>query len=128
MTAAERNAKYSTCKKLQVGCVLIKSDGYFVGGWNSATGCESVKGCEVEGHCRSTLHAEMDALITCARLGQSTYDATLYVTHYPCPDCLKHLRAAGVRKIYYKHEYPHAYSNNFADGMEIIKYEESVLR
>jgi deoxycytidylate deaminase len=51
------------------------------------------------------VHAEMETLISCARKGISTVDATLYATTYPCHNCAKHLLNAGVKKIVYIQAY-----------------------
>lgn len=52
------------------------------------------------------VHAEMDALLACARAGVSTVDATLYCTTFPCHNCAKHLIAAGLRRVVYVEPYP----------------------
>ncbi|NGP46004.1 competence protein ComE [Bacillaceae bacterium SIJ1] len=127
MDLALRASKHSDCQKLKVGAVLVnkRDERTFGSNKRASSICKAIEKCEVGGHCRQTLHAEMKCLITAAREGISTRDALLYVTHYPCPDCLKAIRAAGIRKIYYKHEYPHSFPNNFADGMTIIKVGDS---
>ena len=52
------------------------------------------------------VHAEMDALLTCARTGVSTLGATLYCTTFPCHNCAKHLVAAGFSRVVYVEPYP----------------------
>ncbi len=51
------------------------------------------------------VHAEMEAVISCARRGLSTVDAVLYTTTYPCHNCAKHLLNAGIRKVIYIQAY-----------------------
>ena len=46
-----------------------------------------------------------DALLQCAKLGISTDQAEVYVTHFPCLHCTKALLQAGIRKIYYLNDY-----------------------
>jgi deoxycytidylate deaminase len=53
-----------------------------------------------------TVHAEMDALLTCARLGASSIDATLFTTTFPCHNCTRHIVAAGVKRVVYIEPYP----------------------
>lgn len=53
-----------------------------------------------------TVHAEMDALLSCARSGRSPAGATLYATTFPCHNCARHLLAAGVARIVYIEPYP----------------------
>jgi deoxycytidylate deaminase len=42
------------------------------------------------------VHAEMDALLTCARLGIEVKGKRLFTTTFPCHNCTRHLIAAGV--------------------------------
>lgn len=125
MSIAETIATRHTCDRLAVGCVLVKGNHIIAQGYNG-----SISGhghCDEEGHlmvdrgCKRTIHAEMNAILMCAQLGISTKDAVAYVTHYPCPDCMKHLNQAGINKIYYKEFYQHRYQNNFDDGVELIQ-------
>jgi deoxycytidylate deaminase len=53
-----------------------------------------------------TVHAEMDALLTCARNGQRTTGATLYTTTFPCHNCTRHIVAAGISRVVYVEPYP----------------------
>ena len=59
----------------------------------------------MDGHCIRTIHAEMKALLQCAKLGISTDGAEIYVTHFPCLHCTKAILQAGIKKIYYLHDY-----------------------
>ncbi|MEZ6121207.1 MAG: anti-phage dCTP deaminase [Pirellulaceae bacterium] len=52
------------------------------------------------------VHAEMEAILSCARNGISTVDATLYCTTFPCHNCAKHIVAAGIRRVVYVEPYP----------------------
>lgn len=52
------------------------------------------------------VHAEMEAMLSCARAGISIKDATLHGTTYPCHNCAKHLIAAGIRRVVYIEPYP----------------------
>jgi len=52
------------------------------------------------------VHAEMDALLTCARRGIGTSAATLFCTTFPCHNCAKHIVASGVKKVVYIEPYP----------------------
>lgn len=52
------------------------------------------------------VHAEMDALISIARLGgPSVQGATLYCRTYPCHNCARHIVAAGIREVVYVEPY-----------------------
>lgn len=52
------------------------------------------------------VHAEMDAILSCARSHESTSGASIYVTTYPCHNCAKHLISAGIRRVFYIEPYP----------------------
>jgi len=52
------------------------------------------------------VHAEMEALLFCARNTVDTREATLYTTTFPCHNCAKHIIAAGITKVMYVEPYP----------------------
>ena len=52
------------------------------------------------------VHAEMEALLFCARNTVYTRGATLYTTTFPCHNCAKHIIAAGIKKVVYVEPYP----------------------
>ena len=99
----------STCTRLEVGATLVKDRRIIAGGYNGAVSGDNHcidHGCYVvDGHCIRTIHAEMNALLQCAKLGISTDDAEIYVTHFPCLHCTKAILQAGIKKIYYLHDY-----------------------
>ncbi len=52
------------------------------------------------------VHAEMSALLACARTGVSPRGATLFCTTFPCHNCTKHLVEAGITRVLYVEPYP----------------------
>lgn len=52
------------------------------------------------------VHAEMEALLMCARNNISCKGATLYCTTFPCHNCAKHIIAAGIERVVYIEPYP----------------------
>lgn len=52
------------------------------------------------------VHAEMEAILSCAREGISTVDSTLYCTTFPCHNCAKHIVDAGIKRVVYVEPYP----------------------
>ena len=105
----------STCSRLEVGATLVKDRRIIAGGYNGSVSGDVHcidDGCYVvDDHCIRTIHAEMNALLQCAKLGVSTDNAEIYVTHFPCINCTKALLQAGVVKITYKANYrPHAFA------------------
>lgn len=47
------------------------------------------------------IHAEHNAILSCARQGKSTLGATVYVTGLPCLQCFEYMWQCGIRKIVY---------------------------
>jgi len=52
------------------------------------------------------VHAEMDAILGCARRNERIEGATMYATTYPCHNCAKHIVAAGIERVIYIEPYP----------------------
>lgn len=52
------------------------------------------------------VHAEMAAIMACARIGVSTIGKRLYCTTFPCHNCAKHIIAAGVTQVMFIEAYP----------------------
>jgi len=52
------------------------------------------------------VHAEMSAIMACARSGVSTLAKILYCTTFPCHNCAKHIVAAGIQKVVFIEAYP----------------------
>ena len=77
MDMAVLTAKRSTCLRRQVGAVIVKDK-----------------------------HAEQNAIIQAATLGQSIEGGTIYVTNQPCVICAKMIINAGIRRIVVKEGYP----------------------
>lgn len=51
------------------------------------------------------VHAEMEALLCCARSNISSRGAQLFCTTFPCHNCAKHIIAAGVERVVYVEPY-----------------------
>ena len=71
------------------------------------------------------VHAEMDAILTCARSGVSPEGTTLYTTTFPCHNCTRHIIAAGIRRVYYIE--PYAKSKAEVLHEDAILVEEKAL-
>ena len=119
MQMAELTAQRSTCLRRQVGAIIVKEKHIIATGYNGAPKglphCEELGGClreklEIpsgERHelCRA-LHAEQNATIQAATLGQSIEGATIYITHQPCIICAKMIINAGISRIVIRRGYP----------------------
>jgi deoxycytidylate deaminase len=53
-----------------------------------------------------TVHAELDALFTCARTGRSPTGEILFATTFPCHNCTRHIVTAGISRVVYVEPYP----------------------
>ena len=51
------------------------------------------------------MHAEMDAILSCARNGIPVMNAVLYSTTFPCHNCARHILGAGVQRVVYIEPY-----------------------
>ena len=52
------------------------------------------------------VHAEMNAITDAARLGRSVNSGTMYVTTFPCHNCMKHIIASGITRVVFIEPYP----------------------
>lgn len=135
MQMAELTAKRSTCLRRNVGAVIVKEKHIIATGYNGAPRglkhCAELGGCLREKlkipsgqrHelCRA-LHAEQNAIIQAATLGQSIEDGTIYITHQPCAICAKMIINAGLKRIVVKEGYPDDLSVEILDeaGLKIV--------
>ena len=110
MDRAVTVASRSTCDRAFVGCILVNKDNRIVStGYNGSVAgnphCDDVGHTMRNDHCIATIHAEMNAVLYCAKEGISLKGTICYVTHFPCLNCTKALIQAGISKIYYKEGY-----------------------
>ena len=113
-------ATRSPCKRLQVGCLLVKDNRIISQGYNGfLPGCEHHSILR-DGHEQATVHAEQNCISDCAKRGVSSLDCTAYITHYPCIICTRILLAAGIKKIKYIHDYKNdELVQGFANNMQV---------
>jgi dCMP deaminase len=115
MDVAERFAKLSSAKRLQVGAIIVKDDriisiGYngMPAGWTNE--CEEVvEYLEDGGIITKTkdevIHAEANAIAKLAKSSESGDDSTMFLTHAPCIHCAKQVYTAGIKNVYYRNSY-----------------------
>ena len=97
-------SRLGTCKRLQVGAILLRKDGSVASmGYNGAPNgmdhCTD-ETCNAENRCIHTLHAEENALRFSAG---EVYKA--YLTHEPCLNCTRDMALRGIKYIYFKNPY-----------------------
>lgn len=111
-------ATRSTCRRRQIGAVIVKDKRILASGYNGApsglahcleVGClreaRRIESGERHELCRG-LHAEQNAIIQAALHGVSINGATIYSTHQPCTLCAKMIINSGIRQILYMSAYP----------------------
>ena len=111
LNIAETASERSKCVSLKVGCVLVINDKIVSTGLNGThrgepNCCDHFPEGNGPDHSawsqENEIHAEMNAILQAER---SLQDAVAYTTISPCDNCLKHLAAVGVTKIYYRTKY-----------------------
>jgi deoxycytidylate deaminase len=66
------------------------------------------------------VHAEMAALMNCARFGIPTKDRSLFCTTFPCHNCAKHIVAAGISEVWFIEPYPKSQAANlYSDSITL---------
>lgn len=118
MEMAEVVRKRSTCLRRAVGAVIVRDNRIMATGYNGVP--VGIEHCETRGCLREQrnvpsgerhelcrgLHAEQNAIIQAAHLGQSIAGGTLYCTTQPCIICAKMIINAGIRRVVIKESYP----------------------
>ena len=113
---AEVWAQNSYSKRRKVGALLVKDRMIISDGYNGTpSGFENV--CEDENGVTKpyVLHAEANAITKVAKSGNSSSDATLYVTASPCLECSKLIIQAGIKRVVYRDEY------RLTDGIDLLR-------
>ena len=130
-----------TCLRRNFGAVIVKNDVIVSTGYNGAPrgldhcgdregGCLrqqlGIPSGQKHELCRA-LHAEQNAIIQAATLGQSIEGATIYITHQPCIICAKMIINAGIRRIVVKEGYPDEMSVGILQeaGLKIVMLGEA---
>ena len=139
MEMAELAATRSTCLRRNVGAVIVKDRHAIATGYNGAPSgvkhCDEIGGClrqqlnvpSGQRHeiCRA-LHAEQNAIIQAAKMGNSIEGATIYVTHQPCAICAKMIINSGIKRIIIKEAYPDEMAEKILEeaGIKCVKIQD----
>lgn len=124
MSIARAWERRSTCARNHVGTVIAKDGRHIGSGYNGAPAgmphCihETIELHKVPGvniaipgrlvlgeGCRTSIHAEANALAYCARDGIAVGGATIYTTLSPCYPCSQLIIAAGLVRVVYDRTY-----------------------
>jgi deoxycytidylate deaminase len=71
-----------------------------------------------------SVHAEMDAIVSLARMGGGVMGSTLYTTTFPCHSCARHIVAAGIVRVFYIEPYPKSMARDLHDDAIAFEVEE----
>ena len=133
MDVAERFAKLSSAKRLQVGAIVVKDDriisiGYngMPAGWDNT--CEDVIEIHEDGGIVTktkpeVIHAEANAIAKLAKSSESGDGSTMFLTHAPCIDCAKQVYTAGIKKVYYRDSYKDSMGLDFLARCDIMVHK-----
>ena len=107
----------SYCERKQVGALIVKNKMIISDGYNGTpSGFENICEDPDTGLTKPyVLHAEANAITKIARSGNSSDQATLYVTHAPCLECAKLIIQAGIKRVVYSQNY------RLTDGIELLQ-------
>ena len=108
----------STCVRRGVGAVIVKDNHIMATGYNGTP--QGIAHCEDVGCLRAKmgvpsgqraelcrgLHAEQNAIIQAAQLGQNISGSVLYCTTQPCNICSKMIINAGIKRVIIAEPYP----------------------
>lgn len=73
------------------------------------------------------MHAEMDALLCCARNGIAVTGCTLYTTTFPCHNCARHILGAGISRVVYIEPYAKSAAIPLhIDGMNVDSFGDDI--
>lgn len=71
------------------------------------------------------VHAEMEALLSCARAGISVKNGALYATTFPCHNCAKHIVAAGISRVVFIEPYSKSKAAQFHEDSIQVGFGDS---
>lgn len=100
-------ANTSSAERLKVGAILFKNDSIIALGTNGQPPKWATEVCEDgEGKTLPTVrHAEDAALQKLWKSTETAENAEMFISHSPCLNCSIKIVTAGIKKVYYKHEY-----------------------
>lgn len=111
MKCAIASSELSVAKRKKVGAVIARESRILASGYNGQpyhldNCCEITNEKTGEMTTKETVvHAEMNAILFCAKYGISVDGADLYVTMCPCQKCAGAIIQSGIKKVFYLDEY-----------------------
>ena len=95
----------SPSKRLKVGAVITKDNRIISCGYNGFPPGAPHISIMRDSHEINTIHAEQNAISDAAKRGVSIENSTIYITHFPCINCIKYIISAGIKNVIYIDDY-----------------------
>ena len=106
LQVAEAAAARSEDPWCPVGAAVLRPDHSIAGlGYNGPPAGINLSWADRKTRRAYVIHAEMNALLQCAKFGAKTEEAEIYVTHFPCLQCCKAIIQSGITAVYYAQDY-----------------------
>lgn len=122
------NRSYST--RLKVGSAIEKEGTIISIGWNGMPAgydntCEHTDEYGNLVTNKEVQHAELNAIGKAAKIGISTENARLFITHSPCMNCALLINVAGIKSVYFEHLYRDTTGIDFLakNGINVYKVD-----
>lgn len=117
----------SHCKRMQVGCLMVKNKSIISDGYNGSPSgfpnqCEDDQNTTLP----YVLHAEANAITKLAKSTNSSDGSTVYITASPCFECSKLIIQSGIKRVVFKDLYRKRESLKFLfeAGIEVVRIGE----
>ena len=103
MNVAKTFANLSFCERAKTGAVIVKDGRIIASGYNGTPSgacncCEENHGTVTKSN---VIHAEANAILSCAKHGVSTDGTIMFCTMSPCPVCALSIVQAGIKIVIY---------------------------
>ena len=130
-------ANWSSCLRRKVGSIITVNRRIVATGYNGAP--SGIDSCKERGYCLRekvqsgekleeclAVHAEQNAIAQAAKMGISIDNGEIYVTTFPCVNCMKQIIASGIRTVYYLEDYNSPLAKELAKkaNISVIKMED----
>jgi len=124
MTIAKLVALRGTCRRGQVGCIIVSADGRIISmGYNGtlkgAPHCRDLN-CDLNAKCQHSVHAEANAIVWAAKSGIGLSGCIMYCTTAPCYNCAQLIIQAGIYHVVYDKQYTDSLGLNLLHDNNIL--------
>ena len=133
MSIAKSAATRSTCISSGKGAAITVENHIVALGYSGAPA--GVESCYEKGYCVKrekgfshgtghevclAVHAEMNAILSAARIGVKINGGTIYCTHKPCSFCAKLIINSGIKRVVYAEEYASQSTDDMLKEAQVV--------